>query len=56
MLEFSYKNKVLTAQVSELVLHNDLEVLRDPMSSMELNKIYPKTINTILLEYYSKPN
>lgn len=54
LLEFSMKFQVLTGQVKGLVLANDLEIMRDPMFSMELNKLSNKNFNSILQEYYAQ--
>ena len=51
LLEFSMKFQVLTGQVKALVLANDLEIMRDPMFSMELNKLSNKNFNSILIRF-----
>lgn len=39
-----------------MILQNDLEMLSDPMFSMELNKVSAKNLNIILLQYYTQCN
>lgn len=54
LLEFAYHHNVLVNEISVMNLSNDLEILRDPKYSMELNKISEKSLNLVLLEYYHK--
>lgn len=51
LIQFLYQNNILVREVEEVLVESDLEVLRDPKHSMELNRLSSDVLNVILLDY-----